>query len=213
MKTAPLTGKFAFWLLFALIFSSATLYAQSDFSADIVNDANSNAHNVTTIHVSKDKMRADPQQASGHGNGSVIVDFATGTTTVLMAERKMYMQMPPNQGFQRGFTPFRVGDVEDACTSWQKMATKPGGSCRKIGHASVNGRDTIEYEGKSADGEISHVWIDPKIAFPIKWDTSKGSSGELQNIQVGTQAASLFEVPAGYQKFDMGGMMPQMPQR
>jgi hypothetical protein len=40
----------------------------------------------------------------------------------------------------------------------------------------------------------------------VKWQ-GKDSGGELRNIQEGSQPASLFEVPAGYTKMDMGGMM------
>lgn len=191
-----------------LLLASAVLFAQSDFSADIVNTGKNALNNATTIHVTKDKMRMEPKQGQ---MGVVIVNFASATTDVLMPQRNMYMEMPQGQGMQRGFTFFRPSDVDNACGSWQKMANKPGGSCRKVGSATVNGRDTTEYEGTSTDGVVSHVWIDPKIVFPIKWDNNKGDSGELQNIQVGAQAASLFEIPAGYQKMDMGGMMPQMP--
>ena len=35
----------------------------------------------------------------------------------------------------------------------------------------------------------------------------KNGSGEMQNIKEGPQPASLFEIPAGYTKMDMGGMM------
>jgi len=44
----------------------------------------------------------------------------------------------------------------------------------------------------------------------VKWE-GKNASWELRNIQEGSQPASLFEVPAGYTKFDMGSMM-QRPQ-
>ena len=37
----------------------------------------------------------------------------------------------------------------------------------------------------------------------IKWTLSDGSSGELQNIKVGAQSASLFELPADYRKQDL----------
>ena len=51
-------------------------------------------------------------------------------------------------------------------------------------------------------------WLDPKLRFPVKWQ-GKDGSGEMRNIQEGPQPASLFEVPAGYTKMDMGGMMQQ----
>jgi hypothetical protein len=108
-------------------------------------------------------------------------------------------------GAQRSFNFFRAADVENACDEWRKLATKPGGSCRKIGNEAVNGRSTIKYEGTSADGDVSYVWIDPKLRFPVKWQ-GKNDGGEMRNIQEGPQPASLFLVPSDYQKMDMGNM-------
>ena len=65
-------------------------------------------------------------------------------------------------------------------------------------------------EIKSAEGETSQFRIDPKLAFPVKWQAKNGG-GELMNIQEGAQPASLFEVPAGFQKLDMGGITGQIP--
>jgi hypothetical protein len=56
------------------------------------------------------------------------------------------------------------------------------------------------------------VWLDPKLRFPVKWQ-GKSSAGELRNIQEGTQSASLFEIPAGYTKMDIGHMMQQHSQQ
>jgi hypothetical protein len=118
-----------------------------------------------------------------------------------------------NQGpaAQRSFDFFRATDAENACDEWQKMVAKPGASCRKIGNEAVNGRSTVKYEGTNADGTVSDVWIDKKLRFPVKWQ-GKNSGGELRNIQEGAQPASLFTVPADYQKMDMRGMgMPGAP--
>jgi len=52
------------------------------------------------------------------------------------------------------------------------------------------------------------MWLDPKLRFPVKWE-GKNGSGELRNIQEGSQPSSLFEIPSGYTKFDMGAMMKQ----
>jgi hypothetical protein len=87
-----------------------------------------------------------------------------------------------------------------------KMPNKPtGGSCHKVGNETVNGRSTIKYEGKSDDGGITDVWLDPKLRFPVKWQNNH-NTGELRNIQEGSQPASLFAIPADYQKMDMGNM-------
>jgi len=42
----------------------------------------------------------------------------------------------------------------------------------------------------------------------VKWQ-GKNDGGELHDIQEGSQPASLFEIPAGYTKMDMGSMMQQ----
>lgn len=70
----------------------------------------------------------------------------------------------------------------------------------------VNGRDAVKYEGTSAEGENGAVWLDTKLRFVVEYK-GKNSSDELRNIQEGSQAGSLFEIPADYQKMDVGGMM------
>ena len=63
----------------------------------------------------------------------------------------------------------------------------------------------MKYEGTNSKGDSGTVWLDSKLRFPVKWQEKSGGF-ELRNIQEGTQPASLFEVPAGYTKFDMGAM-------
>jgi hypothetical protein len=109
-----------------------------------------------------------------------------------------------------------VDDVNDACPQWKKTAEQAGtfknwGSCTKVGSDSLNGRSTVKYEGVSAKGEKSFVWVDTKLHCVVKMDGTDGGM-ELRNIQEGSQPASLFEIPAGYTKFDMGGAMRQRPQ-
>jgi hypothetical protein len=40
----------------------------------------------------------------------------------------------------------------------------------------------------------------------VKWQNKNNDWGELRNIQEGSQPSSLFEVPAGYKKFEMPNM-------
>jgi hypothetical protein len=124
----------------------------------------------------------------------------------------MYMETAAktqNQKMGFGSALFRTGDVENACGDWQKSQNQ-GGTCHKVGNESVNGRSTVKYEATSTSGEVSHFWLDPKLRFPVKWE-GKDSSGELRKIQEGSQPASLFEIPAGFTKMDIGGMMQQQP--
>jgi hypothetical protein len=195
---------------FAVMFAATFALAQAEFSAEIVDLQKPGTPSTAKIYFAKDKMRVESQNANPHGGGAVIVNFAAQTTTVLMPQQHMYMEMPAQTQAQRlGYAFFQSGDVENACSDWQKSGRNQGGSCHKVGNETVNGRSTVEYEGTNTSGDTSHFWLDPKLRFPVKWQ-GKNSSGELRNIQEGTQPALLFEIPAGFSKMEMPtGMMQQ----
>jgi hypothetical protein len=173
--------------------------AQTEFSADIVNHDSHKADKAPAkVYFGKDKMRFDGRDSSDpRGGGSVIFDLNKQSWVVLMENRGM-------------FEFFRSGDVDNACSDWLKLDRNKGGTCHKVGSETVNGRNTVKYEGTNTKGESSAVWLDSKLRFPVKWDEKNGG-GEMQNIKEGPQPASLFEIPAGYNKFDMNNMM-QRPQ-
>jgi len=199
-------------LLLMVCFLTTGVFAQEDFSANVVNlQSGKQTTTPTKIYITKDKMRFESNQPNGH-NGAMIVNFSNQTSDVLMPERKMYMEFAQGQGpgAQRMQGLFRIGDVEDACGEWQKMVAKPGATCHKVGSETVNGRSTVKYQATSASGEVSNVWLDPKLRFPVKWE-GKNGGGELQDIKEGSQPASLFEIPADYQKMQMPAGMPNMP--
>jgi hypothetical protein len=159
------------------------------------------------MYFSKDKVRFESAKKDPRGGGAVIINLATQTTTVFMDQMHMYMEMSAQTGGQRtAYNFFRTGDVEAACSDWMQLAQNKGGSCHKVGNETVNGRSTVKYESTNANGDTGDVWLDPKLRFPVKWQ-GKNAGWELHNIQEGTQPASLFEIPAGYTKMDMGGMM------
>jgi hypothetical protein len=191
----------------ALMLAASFAVAQAEFSAEIVDLQKSGTPTQAKIYFAKDKMRIEAQTASAHGS-AVIINYATQTGDVVMAQQHMYMEMPMQAQSQRmGYASafFQAGDVENACGDWQRMGHE-GSSCHKVGSETVNGRSTVKYETTNASGDVSHFWLDPKLRFPVKWE-GKNSSGELRNIQEGAQPASLFEIPGGFVKMDMGGMM------
>jgi len=192
--------------LVVVLFLASLAFSQAEFSADIVNDKRADAP-PAKIYFGKEKLRIESDRGGREG-GAFIVNLATHTNTVLMDQQHMYMEMPERMANQRhSYDFFRVHDAENACSDWLAQERNKGGSCRKVGAETVNGRSTVKYEGTNAKGESGVVWIDPKLQFPVKWQGKNGDGGELRNIQEGSQPASLFEIPAGYTKFDMGGMM------
>ena len=195
----------------ALLILANFAFAQTEFSADVVNNERGDK-GPTKVYFGKDKMCFDVKDDSeARGGGAVIFDLSKESWTVLMAKQHVYMEMPSKMMENRGmFAFFKSGDVENACSDWLKLERNKNGTCHKVGSETVNGRNTVKYEGTNASGETSSVWLDSKLRFPVKWQ-GKNNGGEMRNIQEGPQPASLFEIPAGYTKMDMGNMM-QRPQ-
>lgn len=202
-------------LIFAVVASATAVFAQEDFSAQMVNTQTGKEAKIEAkIYVTKDKMRIEPQNQTPGRGGVVIINFGSQTSDVLVPEQKLYMEFGLGQGpnGQRLGMFFRPAQIDDACGDWQKLASNRDGTCKKIGSETVNGRKTVKYEGSFANGNTSYVWLDTDIVFPIKWE-GKNSSGELRNISEGSQAASLFTVPSDYQKMQMPAGMPGMPRQ
>jgi hypothetical protein len=193
--------------LLVLLLAASFALAQTEFSADMVNTRKGEDSPGARIYFSKDKLRVEPAKKDAKGMGGVfLMNLATRTSTLIMDQRHMYMEMPADPANQRTvFDFFTTGDVESTCADWLKQEEGKGGTCHKIGNETVNGRNTVKFEGTNAKGEAGAFWIDPKLRFPVKWK-GKDGEGELRNIQEGTQPANLFEIPAGYTKFDMGNM-------
>jgi hypothetical protein len=208
-----LRGAMRATLCLPLLFLAVTALAQTEFSAEMY-DLQKSDTSQAKIFFGKDKLRIEPTKKDPRGGGAVIINLTTQTTTILMDAQHMYMELPQQMAGQRNpyvYTFFRTGDVDAACSDWLQQARNKGGTCHKVGSDTVNGRSAIKYEATNQNGDSNTFWIDPKLRFPIKAQ-GKSSNWELRNIQEGSQASSLFEVPAGYNKFDMGNMGGMMQQ-
>lgn len=149
---------------------------------------------------------------SPRGEMIMINDIPKKTAYMLMPQQRMYMEMnTAMQAMGRGRGP----RMPDAKPFDPANPCPEGDVCKKVGTETVNGRscDKWEFTSKTNPKESHTVWIDQKLHFPIKNVGSEGEVWELQNLQEGSQAASLFEIPSGYTKMDMGGMMGRPPQQ
>ncbi len=118
----------------------------------------------------------------------------------LMPEEKQYIEIG------LAFDPARPSDDAGTEYAFDK---------KTIGHERVNGYDcdVIQYTYKKKEYGILVQWFSAKLNFAIKYQTkdSKGkvtSTQEYKNIKIKTMADSLFEIPAGYDKFSMDFKMP-----
>ena len=191
--------------LIAFLLAASIAFAQTEFSGEMFD---SQKGSNGKVYFSKDKVRFESTNKDPRsGGGIAIINLTTQSTTVLMTQQHMYMEAPSQMASQRmAYNFFRTGDVESACSDWMQLPQNKGGKCHKVGSDTVNGRSAVKYEGTNAKGETGTVWLDPKLRFPVKWE-GKNGGWELRNIQEGSQPASLFEIPEGYTKFEIG-MMP-----
>ena len=86
-------------------------------------------------------------------------------------------------------------------------ATQPDLTCKKVGVEVVSGRTCDHWEMTDKEGKVANFWIDQKLHFPIK-TVSQNSTMLLSNIKEGEPDAGLFQIPSGYRKMDLRGMMP-----
>lgn len=188
--------------------ATAQIPQLTPFSADMqVTSTRANAHETDgKIYISHDHMRMDIQ-GGPRGQAIMITTFSTKTTEMLMPEHNMYMEFKDDGSQTRraammpSVKPFR--NPNNPC------ANEEGTTCKNMGVEEVNGRSCDHWQMTDKNGKVSNVWIDQKLHFPIK-TVSQDSSWQLTNIKEGQPEASLFEIPPGYQKMDMGGMMQGM---
>jgi hypothetical protein len=175
------------------------------FSADVQIKGEKRGDSMSgKMYFGGQKWRMD-MSAQGH-NSSMIFDLPSKTAYMVMPEQKMYMEMRLDQQMPGApKTPeFEPIDPKNPCAHDAEV------TCTKVGTEVVNGRSTDKWVFTDRKGGERHTaWVDQKLGFPIRTVHSDGGSMELLNIKEGPQPASVFQVPAGFQKFDMGGMMKQ----
>ncbi len=143
-------------------------------------------------------------QGGTRGGSVVITDFKTQVTDILMPEQKMYMEH--KAGEMAGHRPGMMPSIKPFEDPDNPCAGENGMTCKKVGVETVNGRTCDHWQITDKNGKVSNVWIDQKLHFPIK-TVGDDSTWELSNIQEGEPSASLFQIPSGYTKMDMGSMM------
>ena len=184
------------------------------FSADFsTTSANGNANVKGKFFFSAPKVRMDMTDSGGRAAGpfggkmSMIMDGDAKMAYMLMPEQQMYMEFPTtasNPMMQR--TP-RWQDFNGDPCSFDK---DQGATCKKLGTETVNGRSCDKWEVTNKNGRKQTLWMDQKLHFPVRISDGQMTT-DFTNIKEGAQDASLFKVPAGYKKFDMGSMGGQRP--
>ena len=190
----------------ALLFSVAASLAFAQlpnipqFSADMKTTGQDGHTGAGKMYWGSGRIRFD-MNAQSH-DVSMINDSAKKTTYMIMHQQRMYMEMGANNpmGPRVRMPDIKPYDPDNPC------ANEEGYTCKKVGAETVNGRSCDKWEFTGSQGKRT-AWIDQRLHFPIRIVSPDGTTTDVTNVKEGSQPASLFEVPAGYTKMDLGGMM------
>jgi len=184
------------------VFVSAPLWAaqlsrpQVEYSADSVVQ---NEEGTTEQHVYVTPAKERRETLTSSGDGSVqIFRYDSKVMWMLMPSQKMYMehQMGKNKGndpSQWEFEETVMGEEvlnDMKVTKYKTIATSTDG--KKYGGFSWRTK-----EGISLKSDLLYK----------EGNEKKRMMTELKNVKIGKQDSKLFEIPEGYTKFDMAGMM------
>jgi len=191
-------GSLAPSLLFMAALAAAGAQQPPQFKANMKTKGSDGTTSTGTMYFGGAKIRTE--LTSDGENTVTLVDPAARSLYVLMASEKVYMQMPIGQGPVAGPIP-RPSDPMNPCA-----AGSGNTDCVRGSNEPVNGHNAIRWDYTNSDGVRTRAWISPTLRFAVKTQDDDGSAMELSNITEGAQPASLFSIPAGYTKMDVGAM-------
>jgi hypothetical protein len=185
---------FQFALFCALLVGSRDAGAQTSIPSFSADEIRTMRKQVTSgkIYASADAVRTE-----GESKGKKTISIMRLDKKVvwnLMPDQKMYMELP------------FMGSADVASMAKDATIEKdPLGSEQVGAYHCDKYRVKTTYEGKVY---TSIEWDAKELnGFAVKKGDEKGAwIIEYQNVHLGPQDPSLFELPAGYQKFSLGGM-------
>jgi len=153
---------------------SSPLYADTEFSAEMVQQGPQGATSAVKMYVGDQRVRTEMSQ---QGQQVVrITDEKRGIEWILLPGQKKYMEQ--RLGVPGGQSPgAKPEPAEDPC------AGMPGLTCRKLGEEKVDGRTAVKWEiVTSHEGKTmkSTQWIDKERGVPLRQEMPNGQKTELK---------------------------------
>jgi hypothetical protein len=185
---------------------STDMVAQG-FSADFIEHGDGSSRGK--LYGQSDRLRLENYDAeSGAVVSAVLVDFTRHTTIVVLPSQRTYLDLSEGSfAHPLDWQMFRPDSADDACSSWQKVATahKKQQTCKKLGVEMIDGRSAVKYQASGFDSsDTGFLWVDQRLRLILKAE-GKGTHIEMRNVKDGSQPPSLFETPTGFQKMDPRG--------
>jgi hypothetical protein len=182
--------KFLILVLFVLVFSGIS--SAFEYSADFTITTRDQGKTSGKMYAKQDKFRMDFKYPD---DVSAINRLDKKILWNVMHREKMYIEMPLDQKNKPRVEEKFEGEIE------RKL----------VGKETIDGHPAekylITYIANDTKQQVYQWWA-TDIRFPVKTSAVDGSwEQEYKNIKIGSQPDSLFEVPAGYTKFQMPGGM------
>jgi len=167
-----------------------------EYSADMIMATDSGSVNSKVFFALGGKMRWE-MNAQGQ-NVIMITRQDKKVAWTLMPQQSMYMEMNLTEASKKTGNNVNECDMD---MSSQGSETANGVSANKY-KVAMSCPENTKYDGT--------MWV-TKDGIMVKMDAVAGQGSnkghikiDLMNLKIGSQEASLFEIPAGYQKFAMG---------
>jgi hypothetical protein len=191
---------------FGMALLALTLQAQ-EFSADVLTAQPDGKGQKGKIYHTPDKDRYDSfvEQAAGLTPTRMITDREHKLMYLVEPKEKVILVNHALESAPKN--PPDKSCMDLANILGPTFAGQGATGCKQLGAETIRGRSTVKWEvtlklGPNQTG-TSTLWVDPQLKWVVKFHYPNGEAGELQNIQVGPQPASLFALPADYRKQDL----------
>jgi len=141
---------------------------------------------------------------------------AQGTAVLVQLPRRQFMEARQSTILSQIFVPV---DPLDPCRQWRAMAKiaavpqpETAWQCVFAGEE-IDGTIRLrKYRLESRRDSPLWCWIDVDRAFPVRLRRADGSLIDLVSIRDETPDAALFEIPAGFRKFDPEALLERIRQ-
>jgi hypothetical protein len=211
-RSKPLSLAFPLGLALFVFLGGPT--AAQQFSADInYADANGSSRGQGKIYVSGSKVRLEIPDIRG---GFFLLDGERDTAFFIRPAQHVFMDAKQTSRLTQIFVPV---DPSEPCHKWRDMAIVAGIAaqalpwhCDRIGVEPLRGLAAIRYRIISTDAQANDVWIDSGREFPTQIQMADGTRVDLDNFDETVPPPSLFDIPAGFRKFDPQALIDRIKQ-
>ena len=183
------------------------------FSADLISSRDGATISVGKLRALNNKVRIETPEFP---DGFFVSDGLNSVSRFARPSVRVFMDARQSSWLAQMFVSV---DPDDPCPQWRSMAGVAGSQdkngewrCERTGQEMIDGHNVVRYRIiLPADREMLG-WIDPVLKFPLKIQREDGATAVLANIREESQPALLFEIPAGFRKFDPETLIKRIKQ-